>query len=305
MYSNQEESLGVNGIQAENLVCGIGYVIVPPGVDRKIYIKDVYDSGRISIFGGYGNSNFYDIPIDREVLQRVRFPETSIGFGTPVVWLNLPKFNEPMVIACLKYDEEFYSLSEFRSRTTHSKDGNSVDFDLDGKKGKITINVTGNKTSSGEVEININSVNNDAKYSLLVNGQIIQKSSGDTIRFSEKRISDVATDKAGTVVAKLEIKSGETNRLEYADEFENKITTSEDKINFRADKSKKIDFGDGAEPVVLAETLKSILDEYDDALGKLTVPTAFGPSGTRINAAEFKLVRDKFENFFSKLTNSD
>lgn len=305
MYSNEEEVLGVKGFEAENLPCGVGFVIIPPGIDRETYIKDVYSTGRISINGGQQHSNFYDILIDREVLQRIRFPEMEGKLGTPVVWINLPKHNEPIVIACLKFDGEFYSLSEFRTRTTHSKDGNSVDFDLDGKKGKITINVNGNKSSKGEIEVNINSINNDAIYTLFVNGQIRQKSTGDTIRLSEKRIADVAVNKSGIVVAKLEIKSGETNRLEYADDFKNKITTSEDKINFRADKSKKIDFGDGSEPLVLAKTLKGILDEYDDALSKLTVPTAFGPSGTRINGEEFKAVRDKFEEFFSKLTNSD
>ena len=300
-----DEILGIKGIPSENLPCGVGFVIIPNNVDIKTYKEDVYRSGRISIYGGYGHSNFYNVLIDREVLQRVKFPEKTGEMGSPVVWINIPKHNEPIVIACLKYDEDFHSTSEFRSRTTRGNDGNLVDFDLDGKKGKATLNIVGNAKSDGELEINISSLNHKGKFKLIVDGRILEKTSDSTIRISEKQMISAVTDKKGITKAKFELNSESEYRLDYEDEFENKIRSTEDKLNIRADKSKKIDFGDGSEPLVLAKTLKSILDEYDDALAKMTVPTAFGPSGTRINDSEFRAVRAKFEEFFSKLTNSD
>lgn len=307
MYQMEEndEILGIKGIPSENLPCGVGFVIIPNNVDIKTYKEDVYRSGRISIYGGYGHSNFYNVLIDREVLQRVKFPEKTGEMGSPVVWINIPKHNEPIVIACLKYDEDFHSTSEFRSRTTRGNDGNLVDFDLDGKKGKATLNIVGNAKSDGELEINISSLNHKGKFKLIVDGRILEKTSDSTIRISEKQMISAVTDKKGITKAKFELNSESEYRLDYEDEFENKIRSTEDKLNIRADKSKKIDFGDGSEPLVLAKTLKSILDEYDDALAKMTVPTAFGPSGTRINDSEFRAVRAKFEEFFSKLTNSD
>lgn len=307
MYQMEEndEILGIKGIPSENLPCGVGFVIIPNNVDIKTYKEDVYRSGRISIYGGYGHSNFYNVLIDREVLQRVKFPEKTGEMGSPVVWINIPKHNEPIVIACLKYDEDFHSTSEFRSRTTRGNDGNLVDFDLDGKKGKATLNIVGNAKSDGELEINISSLNHKGKFKLIVDGRILEKTSDSTIRISEKQMISAVTDKKGITKAKFELNSESKYRLDYEDEFENKIRSTEDKLNMRADKSKKIDFGDGSEPLVLAKTLKSILDEYDDALAKMTVPTAFGPSGTRINDSEFRAVRAKFEEFFSKLTNSD
>lgn len=300
-----DEILGIKGIPSENLPCGVGFVIIPNNVDIKTYKEDVYRSGRISIYGGYGHSNFYNVLIDREVLQRVKFPEKVGEMGSPIVWINIPKHNEPIVIACLKYDEDFHSTSEFRSRTTRGNDGNLVDFDLDGKKGKATLNIVGNAKSDGELEINISSVNHKGKFKLIVDGRILEKTSDSTIRISEKQMISAVTDKKGITKSKFELNSESEYRLDYEDEFENKIRSTEDKLNIRADKSKKIDFGDGKEPLVLAKTLKSLLDEYDDALSKMTVPTAFGPSGTRINDAEFRAVRAKFETFFSKLTNSD
>lgn len=305
MLEDNEEILGIKGIPSSNLPAGVGYVIIPNNVDIKTYKEDVYRSGRISIYGGYGHSNFYNILIDREVLQRIKFPDKVGEMGSPVVWINIPKHNEPIVISCIKYDEDFHSISEFRSRTTRGNDGNLVDLDLDGKKGKATLNIVGNAKSNGELEININSLNGKGLLKLIVNGKILEKSSDSVIRISERETINAVTNKKGIVLAKIKLSSEDEKRLDFEDNFENKINTSEDKINIRADKSKKIDFGDGKEPVVLAKTLKSILDEYDDALAKMTVPTAFGPSGTRINDAEFKAVRAKFEQFFSKLTNSD
>lgn len=305
MLDDNEEILGIKGISATNLPAGVGYVIIPNNVDIKTYKEDVYRSGRISIYGGYGHSNFYNILIDREVLQRIKFPDKVGEMGSPVVWINIPKHNEPIVISCIKYDEDFHSISEFRSRTTRGNDGNLVDLDLDGKKGKATLNIIGNSKSNGELEININSLNGKGLLKLIVNGKILEKSSDSVIRISERETINAVTNKKGIVLAKIKLSSEDEKRLDFEDNFENKINTSEDKINIRADKSKKIDFGDGKEPVVLAKTLKSILDKYDDALAKMTVPTAFGPSGTRINDAEFREVRAKFEEFFSKLTNSD
>ena len=302
---DEDEILGIKGISAENASAGVGFVIVPENTDIDLYKEDVYRSGRISIYGGYGHSNFYNILIDREALQRVTFPDKSGDMGSPVVWINIPKHNEPIVIATLKYDEDFHSLSEFRSRTTRETDGNLVDFDLDAKKGKVTLNIVGNDTTNGEFEVNINSRNGKGGFKIVVNGKLIEKVTDSIIKISEKQIANVVTDKKGVIVASFDLNSQEDSRFTYEDEFGNSMQGTEKHLNFRADKSSKIDFGDGAEPVVLAKTLKKLLDEYDDAFKKATFPTPMGPTGTRMNEQEFKDVRDKFEDFFSKLTNTD
>ena len=233
MYQMEEndEILGIKGIPSENLPCGVGFVIIPNNVDIKTYKEDVYRSGRISIYGGYGHSNFYNVLIDREVLQRVKFPEKTGEMGSPVVWINIPKHNEPIVIACLKYDEDFHSTSEFRSRTTRGNDGNLVDFDLDGKKGKATLNIVGNAKSDSELEINISSVNHKGKFKLIVDGRILEKTSDSTIRISEKQMISAVTDKKGITKSKFELNSESEYRLDYEDEFENKIRSTEDKLN--------------------------------------------------------------------------
>jgi hypothetical protein len=303
-----DEILGIKGIAADNQNAGVGFVIIPKHVDTKTYKEDVYRSGRISIYGGYGHSNFNNILVDREVLQRIKFPNNSDEKGSAVVWINIPYHNEPIVIACLKYDEDFHSLSENRKRDTKSdSNGNMVDFDQDGNNAKAKLQITANEKNNGEYEINISSVNHNGRFKVIVDGEILQKASDKIIRISENKIVDAVTNKAGVVRGKIELNPNKDSEhiLDFQDDYGNKITSKKDELNIRADNSKKINLGDGKEPVVLAKTLKSILDKYDDALSKLTVPTAFGPSGTRINDSEFKAVRKEFETFFSKLTNSD
>jgi len=300
---DKKDFIGIRGLSG-NLPAGIGFVIIPENVDIEEYKQDVYNTGRISIFGGYGHSNFYNVHIDRESLQRVKFPKKSGEMGSPVVWINIPKHNEVVVVACLKYDKDFFSHSENRKRITATDSGNIVDVDLDAKKG--TISISGNGVTERMVmNIELTDKNKDAIFQLKVNGQILTHSTQRTINASQGKIENLVTDLDGTIKAKSSLSPDETERYTYEDEYENKVSVSEEKIEIRADKSSKINFGDGNEPLVLGNMLKEILEKYDDALAKMTVPTAFGPSGTRINDAEFRLVRKDFEKFLSKLTNTD
>lgn len=57
---------------------------------------------------------------------------------------------------------------------------------------------------------------------------------------------------------------------------------------------------DSREPFVLGDTLVSVLKELIIAIRSLTVPTAWGPSGTPINAASFVQVQNKLESILSE-----
>lgn len=307
MKDNNQNVLGIRGISETNLSAGIGFIIIPENIDIDLYKEDVFRTGRVSIYGGYGHSNFHNVLVDRDVIQRINFPNKVGEFGTPVVWINIPKHNEPIIIACLKYDDVFHSISENRSRITRIKDEKTVDLDLNANNSKVILNVKSDEDTKGEIEIILNSINHDGIYKILIDGKILEKSTDSTIRFSEKEIVHGIIDKNGKLLSKLELKYDEQNNefFVYDDVNKNKIIINKNKINIRADESSKIDFGEGSEKAVLGDTLKKLMEEYDDAFSRMTIPTAFGPSGTRLNELEFKAVRDKFEQFLSKLVNLD
>lgn len=305
-----QEGYGVNGIPTGNLTCGVGYIIIPKGVDIEIYKKDVYRSGKVSMNGGMGYGDFHQVNIDRECLQRIKFPDKIGSFGTPIVWINMPKHNEPIIIGCLKYDDEYHQLSEQRVRITKTLDGKTIDFDIDAGSGKIAIGVSStDPNKEAIIDINLTSKNDNSKFRLNVNGDIIVNSTGRVVTISESKIESAVSKPDGTNVARMVMNSDQKNdkakRFLYEDEYKNAIYISKDEIQIKADNSSKIKFGDGKEPMILGKTLKSKLDDIISAMQKLTVPTAFGPSGTPVNIAEFLAIQEQFETFLSKLTNTD
>jgi hypothetical protein len=306
---SEVEKIGIQGVPSGNLPAGVGFIIIPKNVDMDEYKADVYRTGRVSIAGGYGYGDFHNVLVDREVLQRIKFPDRPGMNGSAVVWLNIPKHNEPVIVACLKYEDEYHSIGEQRVRFTRGMNDNLVDLDLDGKTGKITITATAlSKDTASEVEVVLNSKNNDSKFKLRVNGDVLINASGRIVNISDKTIETAVCKLDGTVVARTVLNGNKeegTDRFLYEDEFNNSIHINEDNIQIKADDSSKINFGEGGEPLVKGNTIKGHLEEIVDALGRLTVPTAFGPSGTPINISEFIAVKEKFDSFLSQLTNTD
>lgn len=305
----EEEDLGIKGVPTGNLAAGVGFIIIPKNVDIDLYKEDVYRSGRVTIQGGYGYGDFHNVLVDREVLQRIKFPSRPGQQGSPVVWVNIPKHNEPIIVSCLKHDDEFHSLSEQRVRFTRGLNGNSVDLDLDGKNGKITINASSiSKDANSVVEVVLNSKDHNSKFKLKIDGDVLINASGRIVNISNNKIETAVCKIDGTVVARTAMdgnKDEATDRFLYEDDFNNSIVINKDNIQIKAVDSSIIKFGEGKEPVVLGNTLKKHLDSIVEAISKLTVPTAFGPSGTPLNIAEFETVKQQFDDFLSKLTNTD
>lgn len=227
--------LGIKGLKG-NLSAGVGFIIIPDGVDIDQYKQDVYQSGRVSIFGGYGHSNFYNILVDREVIQRIKFPSKAGEMGSPVVWLNVPKHNEPIIIACLKYDEDYFDISENRRRSTVTHEGNILDLDMDAKKGKIIISGKG-MTKPMVFNIDISDKNNSAIFKVNIDGEILVRSIKRLVVVSGEKIEQAVTNKSGIVQARLIINPNEDGSVLYEDRNKNKIIADKEKIKISKEKS--------------------------------------------------------------------
>lgn len=308
-----DEKIGIKEIPTGNLAAGVGYIIIPMGVDPNVYKEDVYRSGRCSVYGGYGHGYFHNVLIDREVIQRIKFP-TQVGeLGTPVVWLNIPKHNEPIIVACLKHEDDFHPLQENQKRTTRmSNDGNLVDIDMNPNNSTLTITVRGEVADKvPRIIFRANSRNsNDAQFIIETDGEYLLSASKRVVMLSDKKI-EMAVNGAdrksrARVVMNSELPEG-TERFLYEDEFNNKIYINEKRIQIKAEDSKKIIFGeeDSAEPMVKGNTIVDKLEQLIDGITQLTVPTAFGPSGTPVNSATFVNIKNTLKDILSELTNTD
>lgn len=92
------------------------------------------------------------------------------------------------------------------------------------------------------------------------------------------------------------------NTAHYKDEKGNEATFNEDNTQFKCN---KFNVGDGAEPMVLGNTLKGLLEDLISAITSITVPTPHGPSGTPINSAQFSAINSRLKTMLSQLSNTD
>jgi hypothetical protein len=314
----QENEISIKGLPSGNLPAGIGYVIIPLGVDLELYIEDCYRSGRISMYGGLGYSNMHQVPVDREVLQRIKFPDKVGEHGSPVVWVNIPKYNSPVIISCLKHDDELHVLQEFQKRITRiDEKGNGVDLDMNPKGAggpKMTLSVNcSEKSKSASLWVKVNGKGDDNEFILDVDGQAVINATDKIIAIGQNTVEVAVAPIDGNVRARVVMNSkadGDdeiVDRLLYEDEYKNSVKVNSERIQIKAEDSSRIVFGedDTAEPLVKGDTTVEKLESILDAINQITVPTAFGPSGTPINAASFVEIKNGLSDILSELTNTD
>lgn len=283
---------------------GIGYVIIPNSMDYYEYITSCVRNSSVTIITDT-NEIIKNVLVSKQTWQDIDFPKTNDSKGSALVWLNIPNKNKPVVICVLNRKNDLNNNRELNSfNLTRNGDDTSVSIDGDGKSGVLTITVDGQTNKESKIIYKITNENNLGEFNLYVQGDInIDVENNLDFKIKNKLnlqfIDEEDTEKQTNI--SYELRKGFT----YDDEFKNKITADKDKINFRADESLKIDFGDGKEPIALGDALVDILKRLDAADSKMTFPTAFGPTGTRINAAEYEKIKKDFEKIKSKLTNSD
>lgn len=311
----EEETIGVKELPSGILNAGVGYVIIPLGIDPDIYMEDAIRSGRISMYGGLGHGNFHKVAVDREVLQRISFPKKVGEYGSPVVWVNIPKHNSPVVIATLKHDDDFHQLRRFQKRITKvDENGNSIDVDMNPSNAQLIITVDANENDkTPEMILKINGIDNNGRFILEVQGNILMRAQDRFVILGDKKVEIGVVGADNITKARMVMDSSKSsdeliNRFSYEDDSNNKIYINEDKIQIKAEDSSKITFGEDGEdtePLVKGDTVVKKLESIIDAINQITVPTAFGPSGTPNNSADFLEIKSGLKDILSELTSTD
>lgn len=310
----EDDSLGIKGIESGTETAGVGYIVIPKELDANQYIAHCYKTNTVSMHGGIGYGVFHNISVDKETLQEIIFPQNSQKKGSAVVWINIPKHNKPLIIAIVKYRDERTTLETNSKRITRESNGNVVDMFLRANSATLDLNIIGNESTSGNVNINIKNPSKSSKLKIDVSGDVIIKSSGKSILIAQDLVQLSVLNEEGSIKGLIKYKLGEG--FTYKDEFGNIITAQDSLVNI---KSTEIKLGEGNEPLVLGDTFKDTLDKISDMIAnladacqKITVTTAMGPSSTPLNAAEFVVVgqgidnlKESYVNFLSTLSKTD
>ena len=288
------EIIGINSVDAGIGSAGVGFVVVPKGINADEYIRDCYRTNTVTINGGRGYGYFSGVHVDEAVMQNITFPTDEINRGTAVIWVKDAISQMPIIVGSLRKHDDFYKLEENQFRMKRSSGEKNVEIFADANDSLIDISIIGDEASPAEFKIKLSSPNSNSVLNISSDNEITLE--------SEKLVKIISNDEANIQVRtegelKCEAKYKVGKGFDYKDEFGNTVSCTDEKVEVV---SKQVVHNSGKESMVLGDTLEKLLDKTLNAIIKLTVPTALGPSGTPINKAEFQDVLSELKTILSK-----
>lgn len=141
-----------------------GFIVIPNGVDRDLYVETCFRTGRVSVMGN-GGVFFRDIYITNEVLANIEFPSKENEQGSAVVIATNPYDGIPIVVGsyCRNDQSPMWKENTFRFRKTIGNVTASLMVDPTDNTISVSINspekasVNLKATGSSESEVNIES----------------------------------------------------------------------------------------------------------------------------------------------------
>ena len=326
-YAAQSKMIRRHTTKAQSYSCGIGWIAVPSGVTRAEYVQTVLRTGMVNIITKDG-AIINQAHIDKSILNLIKFPASYQELGSAIVWLNIPVMNRYVIINMLQSPEggSIYEETEYEYGRTDLL-GSSL-INGNGASGRLllsthragggsVVEISATDTQSQEdnsgssllllkVTGTLKEQIRGTKQTAVTNGTTLQIKNGQedsiktTITADRGSVNVSIVDDEDNVV---ELKYVKDEGLSYKDQYENEIIANETNIQIKAKEA--VNLGDGAEPIVLGDTLKSTLEDLISAIKTITVPTAMGPSGTPINFAQFDAINTTLSSILSQYSSSD
>lgn len=293
-----KDFLGVHKTSDFKGTAGVGYVVIPRGVERDEYIENCYRTQTVVIQGGYGYSEFGEVYVTQTAMQEIQFPSGIEGadpYGSAVVWVRNDSTLLPIIVGTIRRQDAYYALSEgVRCWSVGLENGSAVEVRMS-REGILQISVIGNNENPAEATIKVSSPNKDSKVTVDCDNEVSVNAGK---RFSVTTPGTVeARFVNGSMEEKTVIRYEPGKGLTYKDEFENTITAEDGKVNVT---SKEISHNSGNEPMVLGDSLAKFIGDFIDAIMKLTVMTPVGASTIPVNVADFVALKARFDEFKSK-----
>lgn len=291
-----------------NYPVGVGYITIPTGVDRELYIATCYRKERVAIQLDGGGGVVNNCYISTSALQRVKFPDYPDEIGSCVVFIS-PKFNNiPIITEVVSKEDETQLLEENSFKKIVETATANVSIEGKGKSGELFINVESDFEGEGSIYITLKSKNNTAKFNLNCFGDVNIYSEGKT---ALKALKDINLQKI-RIEDNEEIISSEVilsdSGFELKDSTGNIIRSDTEGGIINIYPTEKCNLFEGDEPIPKGNTLKieleklqtrfnTFLDTYSNtpvtpADGGLVVQTA-------VKAAMLTVGKEDFENINS------
>lgn len=309
---------------------GVGFVVLPDDVKKEDYISDCYRMRRVAMNGGYGHGTYRNVLCPNDVIQQIKFPETTDAYGSAVVWVKDGISNLPVIVACLSEEDDYFSHGKNKYRKTVQSGDSIVDMIMDANKSSLQINITDDGNSTSEYIIKLTGKNKKSVFKIVSDNDINLFASNSINSYTNNEINvNLIDDKNKTkgsinfnlknglsiisqTQTNLKVNDSDDKELVsltfdknggiYKDKNSNEIIIENGKITV---KSKAINFGDGKSPIPLGDKLVDLIGQICDAITTISVPTAVGPSGPPVNAPQFTVIKSQLQTALSKLSKTD
>lgn len=153
-----------------NISNGLGYIIIPPDVDRDKYIEECFVNETVSIYLDSGGMSINNVKITRECLDNIEFPDKINELGQCVVYIIHPKSRLPIIIGTLSKIKQsnLIGYKQINFRKSFKENFSSVK--IDGVLGQITLS-TFSETGGG-ISVSCGSSNEDSLFEMNIQGYI-------------------------------------------------------------------------------------------------------------------------------------
>lgn len=168
--------IGLKGLNQKRDSISLWRVFLPNDVDRDVYIKNCYLSGRISIVNEWGEVQ-HRVKVGRIALQLLQFPETTSDVGSEVVCVCAPYSGLLYVVEVYNDQLQYDDQDENQYRLIKINDTGISEIRTDGS-GKILLTVDGEEDT--DITISVTNKDRDGKLNINVNGEITIQNDGNT-----------------------------------------------------------------------------------------------------------------------------
>lgn len=277
---------------------GVGYIVVPKGIGIADYISRCYRERLVSMKMGVGYSNIHNVKITDEALAHIKFPEDDETLGSPVVWIREGFYNRPVIIGVLTKPKDSAQTTQGQQRIYQETAEQIAEVFLDALNNQLQISLLGSSKLPGHIIIRSQG-NSDDTLELETDGTLQQSARVYDLKVGEEfnlTFSDGLKDLFTFTVDK--------EKFYIKDQFGNQVQLDQYGTLWRskAVNVRGTEGDDALEPMVLGDTLVSVLSDLIDAIMNLKVTTPHGISGVPVNLTDFSTVRDKLGDILSKIS---
>jgi hypothetical protein len=254
---------------------GFGYIVVPSGSDRDMYVKDCFRKERVSIQLDSGGGVIKNCFISRKALQEVEFPLLDSELGSCVAFIVPDFHNIPIIVAVISKADDTQLLDENSFQKIVSTKNASVSISGKGSTGDLFINVESNQEDEGNINITLKNKGNTSKFNLSCFGDVNIYAEGKVAlkSLNEVNLESIYIEEG---IEKLSSQI-QLNRDGFIlnDRFSNKVIS---------DQNGKIKIHEGSNPAVKGEELKKQLEALHNRLDNLIL--AIDTSNELLTTAE-------------------